>query len=351
MCLIVISKPLNLTVLILLGLITSFVFACKKQKLDKCKPYQHNIENNDTACYYFDESNFALYEKERYQYSSPCLNPNNNDEFVCFFQDLETEENWILKHNLVTNETTPLVQTGLIVQDIAWGKQGYIAFSDINNSNIQQLWVMHDDGSELASFSPDFNHNYFPLWDDIGEYLYWTKIQSPIPNQPIITMRKSIHNETIDTLVGGVIYQSDFLNKKLLTFRTFSDGNYLGYYDFENEISLNESNFYKFFKVGILQPNDRKWSKFSTHFFANGGPNGTTSGIYRYDLNGNGQLLKQQCSSKQYSSLSVANDDKFILTSVIRRYPNPANSSVIVSYSTIWKIDLMTGQETQILPN
>lgn len=325
--------------------------SCKKNSNQQCANYTHLVENSDSTCYFFEESILSLYAKERYQYSLPCLNPNNNDEFVCYFQDLELEENWILKHNVLTNETTQLAQTDLVIQAIAWGKQGYIAYSEISNMHNQKLWVMRDDGSELVPFSPDFNQNHFPLWDEIGEYLYWTKVQSPIPNQPVITMRKSIHNETIDTLVGGTIYQSDFLNKKLLTFRTFSDGNYFGYYDFENEISLNESNFHKFFKVGMLLPNDRKWSKFGNHFFTNGGPDGTIAGIYRYDLNGNAQLLKQQCSSKQYSSLSVANDDKFILTSVIRRYPNPANSSVIVSYSTIWKIDLETGEETQILPN
>lgn len=334
-------------ILLILGV---FQFlSCRKQNLTECKPYFNVIE--DTTCFNFDDSSFSFpsFADDRFYYRFPCMNPNNNDEFVYYFEDRLTEESKIMKYSFLTEQSTLVAETPKIRMPMSYSSQGWIAYICINGPFFGQLRVVKDDGTGDSVFSPDNFFNIFPIWDEAGEYLYWTKLQNPDPNRQTVTLRKNISDSEIDTVEGEWFYDADFLDGKLLTARSYDDGTYYGYYDFVNNPSLVEENFHKFFLHGAIATNFQKWSKAGEHFFSVDQPEGKPLGLYKFSLDGASYLLKKHCASKQYETIDVAINDEFLVATKIRRYKYPVDLQN-VRYYTIWTIDLTTGEEKQVVP-
>ena len=334
-------------ILLILGV---FQFlSCRKQNLTECKPYFNVIE--DTTCFNFDDSSFSFpsFAEDRFYYHFPCMNPNNNDEFVYYFEDRLTEECKIMKYSFITKQSTLVAETPKIRMPMSYSSQGWIAYICINGPFFGQLRVVKDDGTGDSVFSPDNFFNIFPIWDEDGEYLYWTKLQNPDPNRPTVSLRKHINGIAIDTILGDWIYNADFLNNKLLTTRYVNGANTYGFYDFNNEISFSEDNFQILFPTGMLGTNFYKWSKNGNGFYTSDEINNTPFALYRFSLDGEATILKNICASKDYSSVSVAINDEFLVATKIRRYKYPVDLQN-VRYYTIWTIDLTTGEEKQVVP-
>lgn len=141
---------------------------CSNQELGKCALHHVGVR-------------YSLLLSQNFpSYDTPCINPNNGNEFVYRFGDLSADKAWdLVKMNIETKESE-IIYTGFFGNHIQWGPNDDILL-EIRDSLGVNIYSLSSDGSEIEALT-NSRFNRAPLWNFDGTKFLYTidNIQPPI---------------------------------------------------------------------------------------------------------------------------------------------------------------------------
>lgn len=333
-----------LILLIILGLVS-----CRK---DETPPIDLG---EDSECYAFPMLLQSYYVSETFMFKQPCFNPNNQNEFVFHFQDYSQNSFQLVKYNISTKQKTILYQSNnhKIWSQPKWNKGGWIAFTRINSSYVDHIFIVKENGDSLKQFTTT-TANYDPVWDSSGENLYWA--HSPVLGVPHFFLKRSLNGLTTDTILmntgvnQGYSTFNEISTNNLLFSKTIVNGKFcIGktalvfppHPELTEILSLDKPNYAGL--TGLTISNNAQDAYVS--FYSNG--------LYKLNTkNGKLTLLIPFCNSKRYETISCSADGKFLIgervDSRLELNTDGQPTGAIIEKSSIYLIDLGTLQETKI---
>lgn len=330
------------------------VLACQKDKPTPC------FETNDANCLDFEDletyQGITTFVKERFQYQTPSYNPNNPNEFVYNYKDLELNEFQLVKFNITTGIKTILANNVKIISQPKWSRKGWIAFDNVFNQNYQ-LWIVKDNGDSLIQKSVT-GGNIFPAWDSAGDNLYWQNSPHSPPAYPYYFFKQGIYSSITDTVMrdgdvnqGYAGYNEISRQNILLTNTLINNEIHFAYAPLSllsfTSIFNNLSQFNTGFMRGVSWSDNSQIAYFS---FYN---NNETDGLYKLNISsGSYTRLIDFCHSKRYNSISCSSNGTEIIGERIESYLKKNSegniTGQIVEKSCIYVINLETLTETKI---
>ena len=187
-------------------ILTALLVSCKKEKL----PTQTSgVAASDTECKDIVFSNgetFDLTVVTGTQYTAPCFNPLNDNEFLYIRINPpgSNPSRELVKYNLQTNVETVLCNTNdlgglLLVTQPSWGTQNWIVFS-VGTGGSGVGFIIRPDGTQLTQFLPSTTHVYKPRFNGSGTKIIGAAVT--INNVPYSS--KAIHDingNIVDTFI------------------------------------------------------------------------------------------------------------------------------------------------------
>jgi hypothetical protein len=275
------------------------------------------------------------------QYTSPCFNPLNPNEFVCVKNSIN-----LIKYDISTQTETVLCNNLHIVSPPQWGKNGWIVFSVINNV----IFKINENGTGLLQLTQGGQTD--PTFDNqgnsficMGSYPNLTSGYRPILdlNGLLIDSVKFTFNQTF---TGNPYIPLDVnFNKAFLFYADQSiiqNGSFRQGVCFYQNDTINEINeFYPNYPVLSMCSN-------STNIFIS----------FNYDdikivdiSTGLTTTFIEGCQTKFYNWLSMSPfGDKMLVEKIINTPIVYENGEVAIeSKHEIWIIDVNSKVETKIL--
>ena len=315
--------------------IISFFLLCSCTK-DKVPPPGSCIELDYTG---FPPISYISHPGE--QFTAPCVNPNNENEFVYYYRDNDNEVFKLITYNVLTKEKIELIPNIKLVGSPKWGVKGRIAFSNFAD---YQIWAIKDNGDSLTRISEN-SACIHPAWSSDGNALYYQ--YSPVLGIPYYLLRKTVSVSQPDTLYYSSTEYNDISNNgKLVSVVYINNQMHLAYTDINtiDYIPLLNLQANKLVSItGLCWSADEK----SVYFSVAG------EGIYKLDIQSKTYIkLVDPCNSRYYNSLSASpNNVDLIVERVDRtlgKYPAGNYNGDVIEKSTIWKINTLTLEETKI---
>jgi hypothetical protein len=240
----------------------------------------------------------------------PCFNPNNPDEFVCYYQNITRsgapEHFQIIKYNLKTKTKTVLIEFddyNLFTprHNLLWTKSDWIIFNDILTQD--RLFKLSSDGKQLIQLT--YRYSYSPIVNQEGDLLlYATGLYSFMINlsgEIIDTFSKNDGNNSGG--FGICDWSNDLIVSKYIS-PDYKDG--LAVYNLDGKVenilfsSFPHSDDYNLLDIELIGNINNfiySWEK---------------AGIYKYS-NGENKVIKKDKTTSTYGLLSVSSDKKHIL--------------------------------------
>ncbi|MBP5982260.1 MAG: hypothetical protein KA734_00950 [Fluviicola sp.] len=344
-------KKINFFVVILL--LMSAV-ACRKDKPQPCS------EPNGIECLDFKEletfQGITFFSHERFQFQSPCFNPNNPNEFVYNYKDFELDEFQLVKFNISTGIKTILANNVKIISQPKWSRKGWIAFDNVFEQNYQ-LWIVKDNGDSLTQKSVS-GGNISPAWDSEGENLFWLHSPNKPPSYPYYFFKQGVSNTITDTLMrdgdinqGSAVFNEISSQNILLTNTIINNEIHFAYAPLSSMSFTSIFNNSSQFKTDLIR--GVAWSSNSQIAYFTFYNNSDMDGLYKLNINsGSFTKLINFCHSKRYNSISCSSNGTEIVGERIVSYTikdSDGNfTGQIVENSEIFMIDLVTLKETKI---
>src|SRR5690606_26904002 len=92
--------------------------------------------------------------------TQPCFNPNNPNEFVFYYTD-NSGGVQLRKYNILTQQNNEIITFNKkIYGQPKWGKNGWIAFTSLNNGYVEHIYVVKDNGDSLRQFTNSIANLY-----------------------------------------------------------------------------------------------------------------------------------------------------------------------------------------------
>lgn len=333
--------------IIILLIIISGVFACRKDKL---------TPPSDPECYSFEgpDDFFWTFGQERFQYKAPHFNPNSSNEFIYHYRDNEQNEFHLLKYNLQTQQKTLIVESGKIWYQPKWSTKGWIAYTH-HVGYVDHIYIVKDNGDSLIQFTEN-TANLYPSWSSSGNELCW--LHSQVLGVPYYFLRQNLNAtsppDTIskygDAYNGYIRYNTISLNtNKLLSLVSINSTPHLATASLNEDplsftsIADMEQVFNSLSLSGLCWSTDENYVYVSIY----------ANGLYKVNVNtSNTELLIPYCHSKRYESISASADGKYLIGERVNSYMttyednNPTGQTM--EASSIYLIDLQTLEETKI---
>lgn len=331
--------------IIILLIIISGVFACRKDKL---------TPPSDPECYSFEgpDDFFWTFGQERFQYKAPHFNPNSSNEFIYHYRDNEQNEFHLLKYNLQTQQKTFILESGKIWDQPKWSTKGWIAYTH-HVGYVDHIYIVKDNGDSLMQFTEN-EANLYPAWGSSGNELYW--VHTPIVGGPRYFLKQSLNDEHIDTLLspldshsGSSLYNETSSSNNLLSLTRINNTPHLATASLNEDplsftsIADMEQMFSSLSLSGLCWSTDENYVYVSIY----------ANGLYKVNVNtSNTELLIPYCHSKRYESISASADGKYLIGERVNSYMttdednNPTGQTM--EASSIYLINLQTLEETKI---
>jgi len=284
--------------------------------------------------------------KDRFQYKKPQFNPNNNDEFIYVYNDLELFEKQLIKYNLKTLTKTVLVDNARLVTQPKWSRKGWVAFDNVITYKTS---ILKDNGDSLTDFATNAASIY-TAWDATGSNLYYQ--HTPALGVPYYLFKQNLETKIIDTILfpydehsGYAVFNDISIDNKIISVVGINNQKHIGVtnlddFSFKSLINL---------EADSLRAEGLCWSNTSDFAYLSA----YLDGLYRIDIStGEYELLLEYCSSKQYKNISCSPDGTKIIAERIDSYVDKdVNGNItgkIVQNSSIYIFDLLTLTETKI---
>ncbi|MCW5908965.1 MAG: hypothetical protein KIS94_13960 [Chitinophagales bacterium] len=164
----------------------------------------------------------------RYQYFTPCFNPNNPNEMVYVRQDrtvsLTTCELRIF--DLCTGEDRLLYPFGYLGAHPQWSKTGWIVFK----AAVGSLWKIRSSGQGLVQLT--YGNDQLAVWSPDGSKILFKRFGFNI----ILCDSNGVILDTLTQLLGGGNWSWGIPDKLTIATNNSPTGYGVGYFDF----NLNE---------------------------------------------------------------------------------------------------------------
>ena len=341
----------NLT---LFGLILILGCGCKKIKGEP--PNCNNPDSSTVAeCLSFPpppELGYAFIETGE-QFSSPCFNPNNSNEFI-YLKEEEGKLPELIKRDINTGSEMVLCSSVDIISAPQFGTNGWIVFTGVD----KKIWRIDSDGNGLQQISFETSDILPHFYGDNVCYFRNRQYSNAELNQnpnlyyEYIMMLIDINGTKLDSfqissLVPDNYYQlwhiADFYSNTVF-FENFIPGqNQLGIYslDLESEVFTEINTTY--FSSGLVVLNDLEYSSDKSIYFSTHQGN-----LEKVDVNtGIVQTYKIGCDTHYYNTISLSAEEDMLL--VEKTVSTILESGAINQQHEIWIIDLTTDTETKLL--
>lgn len=298
-------------------------------------------------CYEFDfpEGPYISYLSHgRFQFQTPCFNPDNANEFIFNYRDNELKEFKLLKFNIQTQLKTEIANNIKIITQPKWSRNGEIAFDNVFNQNYQ-IWTVNDNGTGLNQFTNN-QANLYPVWGSSGDTLIWQ--HSPVLGIPYYLFKQATLSSAVDTIMrdgdannGYSILNDISVDNKLISNMFIGQKSYIGFskttpISFVTLLDLQESNLTNL--TGLCWSNDSQVAYFTEY----------NNGLFKLDVTtGRYTKLIGFCDSKRYKSISCSNDGKKLVAERVDSYL-VGGGTEIRENSSIYIIDLETLEEIKI---
>lgn len=179
------------------------IFSCKKDKTPfPLEPPYNDLEHgwqDDFGDEDFIYPGWSYLIEDSLQFHVPQFNPSNADEIIYYRHDYPTNSHQLVKYNLKTTEKSIIMNDVQILNEPAWSKTGWIAFTRFPNP---QIYLIKDNGSQFSQITT-INNSVDPQWSENGEYIYFGT--GLAPNIGLYYVRKELISNQIDTLsIGNV---------------------------------------------------------------------------------------------------------------------------------------------------
>jgi hypothetical protein len=110
------------------------------------------------------DNSFAINYYDSTQFQSPCVNPNNANEFIYIYKNSNTPLlNGLYKYN-ISNNTKQKLSSLNTFSHPKWGKNNWILFSAINGDN-REIFKIKSNGDSLTQLTAGYP-DLFPEWDN-----------------------------------------------------------------------------------------------------------------------------------------------------------------------------------------
>lgn len=300
-------------------------------------------------CEEFPEFGISFFSYERFQYMSPCFNPNNVNEFVYSYEDKVLGVNQLIVYNTFTEEKTIIVTNVKIISQPKWSVQGWIAFDNVYNGNYQ-IWKVKSDGDSLEQLSTNL-YNLFPTWDASGNNLYYQ--HSSNLGVPYYTVRQGLYSSQIDTVYNGFTGYIDISQQN----RMFAKY-YVGSTTHFGATSLNSSlNFFSLINAdenNFVGLTGTSWSSAGNEVYFSCVNGFESSGLYRMNASsGNYDQLVEYCDNRHYKIISCSPDDNSLIVEKVMSKlilnGNNEPTGEIRRQSKIYLVNLITFNETEVI--
>jgi len=302
-----------------------------------CSCEHNNTDQNKCVPIPECPGDFGWQPRAKYpiMFSSPCFNPENNDEIAAFEHNYTTGEFYIIKYNLITNEKNYILE-GNFWSAPAWGKDDWIIFN-INGADVYRI---KSDGSQFKrlTFSgnchrPFWNYDYSKIYFH-SSIFYKDTIDGKIRNvQEGIGVIMDIEGNISDTVTYTAKESPD--GRYMAFFNTF-----YRIYDVEND-SLIEMDI-------EIDPNlggsSTVWINNNTLLWSR------SDGIYRTDLITKSTVkLKSGCNSSVLYFCDYSTSKDLILCEKVE-YKQIGKSDILESdsYFVTMKSDLSEEKRIEI---
>jgi|GEM_PF-1485151 len=273
--------------------------------------------------------------EETIHYTSPSINPNNPNQFVCFKQDYS----WPFKASIITYDMNTETEnilfnfSGVMIGNLSWGKKDWIAFTQGQGT----IRIFKSDGSNdhliVDHSGMNFGSGAGPEWSPDGNYLYYHTINGN-PSVGIFcdTMGITVSNFRIipkpdwnanNQFIGGGGQQIRMSSLSDSTSTIIAEWG-------------QQNNFDQIQSIEWLP--DNRHAVFSKY-----------RGLFRVDTH-TGEILqmKESCEMKNYKILSVCNEGNFILCEkILGKHHTPY---IVHESHEIWKMDINGCNEVRVLP-
>ena len=344
------------------SIIISFILAlfvqCRK---DKTYPESPQGMSSCDSCADFPTNSTGFgwqYINEGVQYTDPCYNPNNTDEFV-YVKVKEDGDKELVKFNLVTMSEVIILDSIDIVSKPSWASTGWITFSDVN----KKVWRLTENGTNLvqvtsgvSDISPHFtndgnlicyfrNKNYSnsELQANPNLYLDYKMMFIDING----TFVDSILIENVNSENGSLFYYQDWTICDFTANGVYFAGgtdNYYGIYKINSSYSSKEA---------VIT-----WGITSNKDFINDITSSASGHVLAYSKYRNNLLIQNTltgdtlkcitgCDTEYYEGISITpNGEKILVEKVCSEV---LNSSDIKVQSEIWSIELFEPFQSSVI--
>jgi hypothetical protein len=268
------------------------------------------------------------------QYSSPCFNPNNSNEFVYFqLENQSGSTNYKLsRYNIQTNENQTILENVLIVREPIWTIKNEIYFWHHSGD----IYRINPDGSNLENVTNRSNCS-FPSVSGDGNKLYFRYNPNNQINIGLIINTETL--ETIDTTSANAC--SDWSDTDFLA--TGEGSSFIG---IQNSTTDEHHMIYDYnipnYSKDIW---DIKFSMDNKYLFYCA----YTLGIHKVniDTKENSQI-KLNCDNRDFRSLSMHPNGKQMLVQLVKI--EKINETRLDVSSEIWLMKVDGCDSFRILP-
>lgn len=338
-------------------IVITMVVACRKDKSNPILlPNTANGNSSNTDCYNYVYTGGEVIQGTMTtgdQYTRPCFNPNNSDEFVYVKKN---HDNYpfkiqLIKHAISTGQEQVLCDGIAIVNDQPqWGKQGWIIFS-VGTAPPLVIWKIREDGTGLAQVTPSNLNCFAPRFNVTGDKFIHGGEAIKYPYLCIYDLNGNIVDSVrynYDTIATGFMcpFNDNFKNG-YYTYGdlTTSSPQVMGIGKLQNDLGIERLNVINFPNGGgeVLSMCQNNQAVFYVQYWL---------GLYRLDkATHQTTLVMQNCQSKYIApdGLSMSPNGQNILYERIKGHQIVPGGGGIDEQSEIFLYNIATGQEVKII--
>lgn len=151
-------------------LIVSFFFSqCTKDVGIPDDPYNNGECSSFKTC----DKGWAVNYYDSTQFKSPCINPNNPDEFIYTYSNSNnTSLNGLYKFTISSGNKQKLTSSS-VFPHAKWGKNNWILFS-ISNGDKKEVHKIKSNGDSLTKLTSG-HIDFYPEWDNTNNRIVFNR--------------------------------------------------------------------------------------------------------------------------------------------------------------------------------
>jgi len=234
------------------------------------------------------------------QYKYPFFNPNNANEIIFYYIDIEKNINQLLKYDLLSKQKNIICDTKIISQP-KWNKNNWI----ILNNNDYSISLIKSNGDSLHKII-NFNTSLYPTWANNDSSIIFSN--SINLSSKFTLLKYNIYNKELDTLYYGYTALNSVYNEFIATILNYRDYSNISFSKYNSPIKwetltnvdINGNNRIE----GIcwnLTNNTIYYSRYA-------------KGIYKLNLNSNIEVnITKPNLNIKYLALNISSDGKKIV--------------------------------------